>query len=244
MIRTTVAVHSSNFKKLTLASLPLFACLFQHRAFFFAQATTSRREGSMRIVHLSLLTVALFGALASAQWNVSPDCRRRRTFDPNEALMSAVMKRSESVSPDRSLRGSEGSANRQLQQGRKMLRMHWEEGYCWQEEWEERFWCLQCDGSCDEDDNLVVEECDTNRDNQWFVIDAANNGIMLKPETSQGLCWTSTEGTDHRLKPCGGLDTQIINGFQETGSFELHPNGRDGECLVNDDHREYISQPC
>jgi hypothetical protein len=28
--------------------------------------------------------------------------------------------------------------------------------------------------------------------------------------------------------------------FRENGSFELHPTGRPDDCLVNDDHREYI----
>ena len=203
----------------------------------------------MRIVHPSLLTVALFGPLASAQWDVSPDCRHRRIFDPNEPIMGAVMKRSESVSPEKSLRGSETIANRQLQQGSMMLRMHWEPGYCWQDEWKERKWCLKCDGSCNEGENLEINECDENEERQWFVYESANNGIKLKPLMDQSLCWTRTEGPDHRLMPCGngylddnGLDKQIIIGFQETGSFELHPNGHSGQCLVNDDHREYKSQ--
>jgi hypothetical protein len=197
----------------------------------------------MRIVHLSLLTVALVGTLAE-DWNVSPDCRRRRTFDPNEPIMSAVMKRSESVSPDKSLRGSEASANRQLQEGSQMWKMYWEPGYCWQEEWDQRLWCLKCDGSCTEGVNLEIDECNEADESQWFILESADDGIKLKPSTDPSLCWTRFGGAEYQLMPCGddyGLDQIIIMDFQENdSSFELHPSGRPDDCLVNDDHREYI----
>ena len=203
-------------------------------------------RSSMRIVPLSFLTVVLFDTVVSAQWNISPECERRRTFDLNEPVISPVMKRSESVSPETSLRGSEANAHRQLSTV-VMLKIHWEPGYCWQDEWDDRFWCLTCDGSCNEDDYLLIDECDENEDTQWFVYESADNGIKLMPSTDPSLCWTRTGATEHQLKPCGsdypddyGLDRQIIVGFQETGTFELHPNGLPEDCLVNDDHREYL----
>jgi hypothetical protein len=105
--------------------------------------------------------------------------------------------------------------------------MYWEEGYCWQEEWDERRWCLQCaGGSCGENDNLVIEECSSS-DDQRFVY----QGEKLKPYTRQDLCWNA-----HQLKPCGDDDTQLIKGLQYDGNFEMHPNGNSDDCLVNQDH--------
>jgi hypothetical protein len=205
----------------------------------------------MRIViaHAILSVAALLSTLATA-WEEDSRCSRRRALDPNKTDTNLGIQKSEqvaAVSPDKNLRGPE--ANRQLRQLTFMLKMYWEEGYCWQEEWRERKWCLKCEGSkCNEDDHLLLDNCSWNDDEQWFVhesIDADERKIKLKPWTNPDLCWTRTGDSTHTLKPCGnnyvdstGRDAQVLIGFKESGEFELHPNGRSGDCLVND-HREY-----
>jgi hypothetical protein len=34
------------------------------------------------------------------------------------------------------------------------LRMYWESGYNWQESNTERFWCMECDGNCEDGDEI------------------------------------------------------------------------------------------
>jgi hypothetical protein len=34
------------------------------------------------------------------------------------------------------------------------LRLYWEEGYNWQESSGEKFWCMECDGSCEDGDKM------------------------------------------------------------------------------------------
>ena len=34
------------------------------------------------------------------------------------------------------------------------LRMYWEADYYWQGSNRERFWCMECDGDCEEGDNI------------------------------------------------------------------------------------------
>lgn len=222
------------------------------------------RNDDMGIARLILSVGAFFGALASAQWDEDPWCHRR-AFDPNErpdmtlvedGLIEthAVKKQSEKVdNVDKGLRGSDANAHRELRIV-FMLKMHWEEGYCWQLESKERKWCLKCEGNnCKKNDYLEIDECDVHEDTQWFVyesIHADNREIKLKPWSDQSLCLTRTGDTDLQLEPCSndylddeGRDTQVLIGFKESGEFELHPKGRRHDCLVNDNHCKCISQP-
>lgn len=46
-----------------------------------------------------------------------------------------------------SLRGkTDVTSHRRLEDFNFQIKMHWEEGFCWQEEWRERKWCWQCEG--------------------------------------------------------------------------------------------------
>lgn len=114
-----------------------------------------------------------------------------------------------------------------------------------QAEWRERRWCLQCEGgSCGDGDELLLKTC-SGSSKQKFVYAGVSgtNGGKLKPFTRQDLCWTRTGNRLFQLKSCGGgyrdelgRDKQIIIGVELEGSFEMHPNGRNDECLDNDHH--------
>ena len=44
---------------------------------------------------------------------------------------------------------------------RVTLKIHWQVGYHWQDEWREREWCMGCFGdSCNENDRLVIQVCE------------------------------------------------------------------------------------
>jgi uncharacterized membrane protein YgcG len=119
--------------------------------------------------------------------------------------------------------------HRELQSTVFTLKIYWQEGYCWQNEWDERRWCLECQGSsCREDDYLLIDDCSSSS-KQKFVYE----GGRLKPFTSQDLCWERTRRNAHQLKKCSSSSKQIINGIKFDGTFEMHPDGYPDDCLTN-----------
>ena len=119
--------------------------------------------------------------------------------------------------------------------------MYWEEGYYWQEEDFERRWCLNCQsGSCEEGDALDIQKCADGSDEQRFIYEEVpgSGGGRIKPFTRQDLCWTSLgdDRSGHELTPCDLNCRQIILGLQYEGRFEMNPNGRINDCLVQHHH--------
>jgi hypothetical protein len=188
---------------------------------------------------------------------VDDRCLRRRElegipFDSNEPDIRSIEDEKEIIPLDsslisstKSLRGSNANdANRDLKSLNVFqIKMYWEEGYCWQEEWRERRWCLECEGrSCGEDDYIWLQECSSSSPHQKFVYEpvTGSGGGKIKPYSSQNLCWTRTSANHHQLKPCGdnytdshGHDIQLLIGFTFDSEFELHPNGDTSKCMVN-----------
>ena len=205
----------------------------------------------MKLTFISIAAVTFISDVAP--WNVDDRCTRRQLeefrFDPNKAgqeqstKIAQKIRRAPSggplstdlhyVSDVVQVVGEDvgGAVNdrRELQSSTEFqLKMYWEAGYCWQEEWDERLWCLQCEGgSCSESDKLVIEECSSSS-SQCFVY----QGEKLKPCTRQGLCWNGEQ-----LKPCDDSDDmQLIKGLQYDGNFEMHPNGNPDDCYANYHH--------
>ena len=130
-------------------------------------------------------------------------------------------------------------------------------GYCWQEEWEDRKWCLECEGStCGEDDYLWVKKCDEDEKEQVRQIRpnrqqfetavfshillfqrfiyrpvSGTDGGHLSPYYRQDLCWERTRVNAHQLRPCSNYYKQIIVGIRFDDKFEMHPNRRPNDCL-------------
>jgi hypothetical protein len=221
----------------------------------------------MKFAFISIPAISLLNNLAAA-WNVDSRCTKRRElegfpFDPNEPDLTLIEDKKESIALDpneinlstmifstKNLRGSNTHAPRELESLTPFqLKIYWEEGYCWQEEWDERKWCLECEGSaCTDNGYLWLQECSSSS-NQKFVYEPVpgSGGGKLKPYMQQDLCWTRTRINAHQLKPCGndykdgmGRDVQILIGFTYDGSFELYPNGFNDEsnpsrfkCMCN-----------
>jgi hypothetical protein len=230
----------------------------------------------MRVGYLTVTFVAAFGTLTSAEiWVEDPRCPgygkwgRRRTFDPNENAirlfedgLTETGKQNDgsniAVMSNKNLRGIKPASHRHLNNITNFqIKMYWEEGYCWQEEWEEREWCLECEASCGQDDHIWLQKCDEGEVKQRFTYENINQtikAVKIKPLNRQDLCWTRTGINEMQLKPCGdsykdeeGRDLQILIGFEEIGKFELHPNGHDktnpgsSKCM---DNREFSFNIC
>lgn len=116
------------------------------------------------------------------------------------------------------------------------MKMYWEPGYCWQEEWDERLWCMECSGSkCNENDFLEIQKCGHTARQEFSWI-PTNGGGRLKVAGSN-LCYERTDTNTFRLKTCSSSSRQVLVGFNAKKPFELYPRGfEDEKCLTNRHH--------
>jgi hypothetical protein len=209
----------------------------------------------MKLAFISIVTGALISNFATA-WDESEKCKRRRELEGVHFNLKEHDGLQETNVSGSNLRGGTmddalevdalyvsdaefaGDAvdeamdvHRELESVFQ-LKMYWEEGYCWQDEWDERKWCLQCQGgSCGENDYLLIEKCSSSS-KQKFIY----QGGRLKPSTARDLCWERTGRNEHQLKKCSSSSEQLINGITFSGTFEMHPDGYPDDCLTNPHH--------
>lgn len=129
------------------------------------------------------------------------------------------------------------------------LKLYWEQGYCWQSEWIERRWCMECRGAwCSLNDYLEIQEC-KNLNNQEFTWQpvAGTGGGRLKV-FDRDLCLERVGENDFNMQRCNGNITQVMVGFDATAPFELHAYGQVGKCFTQLHHpkplEEMITRPC
>jgi hypothetical protein len=138
------------------------------------------------------------------------------------------------------------------------FKLHWEQGYCWQREWGERKWCLECPQiTCGEGDFLWINECNEYEPLQrfeWIQLgidpNSGQNQGLLKV-ASQNLCIEQVSPNTFRLQTCdeNNIDQKLI-GFHFTLYFQIGPAHVDYlyDCLTQDHHpkpyEELISQAC
>jgi hypothetical protein len=120
--------------------------------------------------------------------------------------------------------------------------------YCWQSEWADRGWCLECEEpvgsythSCDQGDRLWIQYCKTEVNEQYYVYEpvASTGGGKIKPYTRQDLCLekVSEEQDTLTFQPCNDVSTlQILVGFDMYTAFELSPYSDTSECLSQAHH--------
>jgi hypothetical protein len=125
------------------------------------------------------------------------------------------------------------------------LKLYWELGYDWQEEFWEQEWCMECDGtSCQEGDEMFLRTCDD--DNTWFVYQpvtaAAVNGTVLFQIANTNLCLEWVDARDIRVRTCNATirrqQFRALNGsFGPGGKFEIvTARGGDDGCLSQHHH--------
>ena len=131
------------------------------------------------------------------------------------------------------LRGSRG-----LQQANEdyNVRLHWRHGVCWQEEWRERWWCMECKGSCSAGNRLWLQKCNRHNSKQRFYFQPSQNGHQLR-KAGTNLCLDRVQSNVYQLQPCNGGDPrQVLIGFKRNSPFELMPKGDSSRCLNQHHH--------
>lgn len=135
--------------------------------------------------------------------------------------------------------------NRELQSSFQ-LKMYWQEGYCWQEEWIERRWCMSCQGrSCGSGERLWLQACnaaDSTQKFKYVPVNGSGGGQLMTASTN--LCLERISDTSFKLNSCLSTKTsQIYLGINTNGSpFEINPKNSAKKCLVNNDHHPKASE--
>ena len=116
------------------------------------------------------------------------------------------------------------------------LRLFWHEVYYWQETREETFWCMQCEGPCEDGRKIKINECDEENERQLFFAE----GETIRPQGAPDLCMTETgfnkESEPIQLSPCSGAANQNFWGYREQGTFQLRPRTGMSYCLTQKHH--------
>jgi hypothetical protein len=131
-----------------------------------------------------------------------------------------------------------------------LLRMYWEEGYFWQENYNERLYCMECSSSrCNEGDGIEVWPCDESYLSQrWQYIPGKNGAGQIKT-TGRNMC-ISTPGRYLSLAKCDAADEdQLFVGIDSHGDrFEIESYGVSRLCLTPHHHpssgEEVYNQNC
>ena len=122
------------------------------------------------------------------------------------------------------------------------LKLHWEAGHCWQSEWEERDYCMDCfSRECHEGAKMELLYCsysangDDVRDQrlQWIPLERnATIGRFRSAESREDLCLERTETRFYRMMPCDFSNPrQLLVGFSYTKPFELQAEYNVDRCL-------------
>lgn len=139
-------------------------------------------------------------------------------------------------------KGTKMFEQRSLASRRYNLKMYWERGYCWQEEYSlERKWCMECEGKiCEEDQILWLQECRNTltQEFQWVEDDEDTESTKGRIKTtSANLCYTRITSNYYRLKRCSSSNkNQLFRGFHKDKPFEIKPHDDSNKCLNQEHH--------
>ena len=207
----------------------------------------------MRLTVLALLMLCH----SSVAWDVDKRCpnwrdgrRRRRQLQQNSGGLDVSDADFDMDAYDRKQRESlplsssplllRSSQEEQSNHHRELafsfqMKLYWEQGFCWQEEWKERKWCMSCQGTCSRGERLWIQYCQSGDMNQRFEYIPRQGGGQLKTATAN-LCLELVSGSSYKLADCQVTANQIFTGFEMNAPFELHPQTSPNTCMANDFH--------
>jgi hypothetical protein len=196
-----------------------------------------------------LLPFILLTCINAIDWNIDDRCLRRRQITSKEDV-TEVENLESSIGPEQDEHKFRHLTERELESKYRFhLRLHWEEGYCWQEEWQERFWCAECERGtkCNEGDSLELHTCKGSH-LQRFTWLPTKGGGRLKVG-NKNLCLQRVSTNEFELRVCSTSLDQVLVGFNPKMPFELYPLGYEGvKCLTEDHHPKpfetLFTRPC
>ena len=211
----------------------------------------------MKFPLVATIVLIITSFVSAADWDCDKRCPnydecvkdsgRRLLDDENEAHLETFLHERTQANP--ALRGPTGEVNengRELESRYFHLKMYHEESrdYCWQGEWEDRRWCLECKGSsCDEGEELEIRKCQRGKNDQQFVYEkvSGSGGGRIRPYSKQRLCLVQSDPKGKRrmitLEDCddNSYDNhEIFFGFSFQREFKIVPKELDDHCLTQE----------
>ena len=179
------------------------------------------------------------GVRSAVGWDIDPRCPpppppMKRELKQDEDAWLNTLPTSVDVDTTNALRGNTPSRDLQAT-GVFSLKMHWEEGYCWQEEYSRhRKWCWECQNGCKEGGILWWQKCVDSKDQKFTYLPDPQGGRFKTAH--HDLCLQRVSTTQYNLQKCSTDRAQVIVGLRSDGPpFELTPLG-DSENCINQDH--------
>jgi hypothetical protein len=136
------------------------------------------------------------------------------------------------------------------------IKMWWQDGFFWQEETLDPFWCLECDGStCNDGDYVRTRACDnvTLGTNNNALLDfvttgsggsSGNDEYQMK-DYATNMCLTAenyeSEKVNMRMRTCNSSSPGQVwwtaeDFLSSTEPFEIHPQGTSSWCFTTHHH--------
>lgn len=116
------------------------------------------------------------------------------------------------------------------------LRMYWEEGYYWQEDVGETWWCMRHDSG-----KAEISRCDSRKSEQVMRLIMLPDGQAMIKSVELGKCIrNSRSGGQARFTTCNQEDPQQLfiaqNGGWNSRHFEITKIGEEDDCLTQLHH--------
>ena len=124
------------------------------------------------------------------------------------------------------------------------LKMYWEEGYYWQENTSERWWCMACQsGNCVSNSKIELRNCKVKSDlDAIFVANPFGaNGHQFRVANTNLCLQKMGRGRAIKLKKCmkpkkKHVHLQLFKGFKPGEKFDLRPSSYLDRCLSQHHH--------
>jgi len=122
------------------------------------------------------------------------------------------------------------------------VRFKFSSGYNWQEERNEREWCMECRHECSDGAKIRIDQCENNPTRWKFIFHNGVNTVQIKVH-DRNLCMEADDATsDVRLKPCSSDEEKQRfvstpdGAFQSGPKFEITPLHKLNRCLAQQHH--------
>merc|ERR1711862_324869 len=116
-------------------------------------------------------------------------------------------------------------------------------GMEWQETKKETAWCAQCKARCDSGEDVVIKECDEDKNKQQWIF----YQCTVRPKSNPSVCFTAGETRKNSmvgrilLKTCNSNRVQLFRTFDPSSSsdefqFKILKGRNDDVCLTQEHH--------
>lgn len=123
------------------------------------------------------------------------------------------------------------------------LKMYWEEGYYWQENPNERWWCMSCQDDCVSGAKMELRDCEMKNDSDalFVAVPFGAAGHQFRVANSNLCLMKMGRGRAIKLKNCRKPNNkhfplQLFKGFDQDDKFDLRPATDLDRCLSQHHH--------